>query len=279
MQQRSTGSRSTSPTGQGSLLSPGNARNKPTAGGGRSASSPSSPDQQLTHSAMCPCCSCWTCLPLHQRSPSGPAPATSALGSSAVAHLAVRKPPPSFIPPPCLPVQVFTPKTTTRIDNNNNNKVTKRAWWFSGVTDWSDKLVSVCLGLVSGDNGGRNIEARWIPLAATILPAFWKRKSHGRRQDRPFAWLVQSYHCLSAGQPVCLFFWHRQPLLGWPINRLTKSSPDIPHPKQQYLSIKSRPSFIDRVTGRHIFPHSYFKTSLTLWCQLRPKVDQPFIWL
>ena len=86
--QRSTGSRSTSPTGQGSLLSPGkDARNKAGAAG-RSASSPSSPQQQLTHSAMCPCCSCWTCLPLHQqRSSTGAAPVAT-VGSN-VAHLAV----------------------------------------------------------------------------------------------------------------------------------------------------------------------------------------------
>ncbi|XP_046445391.1 potassium voltage-gated channel protein Shal-like isoform X1 [Daphnia pulex] len=98
--QRSGGSRSTSPTGgQGSLVSPaGNVRNKPQGGGGgrSSASSPLSPDrlsqQQQQHSAMCPCCSCWTCLPLHQRS-SSTSPVASpppVLGpSGGVAHLAM----------------------------------------------------------------------------------------------------------------------------------------------------------------------------------------------
>ncbi|XP_057379435.1 potassium voltage-gated channel protein Shal-like [Daphnia carinata] len=85
--QRSTGSRSTSPTlaGQGSLVSPAsNVRGKPQAGGRSSASSPLSPErltrQQQTqqHSAMCSCCLCWTCLPLHQRPSS-----TSAVASAA----------------------------------------------------------------------------------------------------------------------------------------------------------------------------------------------------
>lgn len=101
--QRSTGSRSTSPTtmggGQpGSIVSPtSNVRNKPQRS---SASSPLSPDRlsQQQHSAMCPCCSCWTCLPLHQRSsatspvtsPPPPPPPPVLLASSGPAHLAVR---------------------------------------------------------------------------------------------------------------------------------------------------------------------------------------------